>query len=123
MQPTLHHIQLADDSVATVPGFNIKSLLLSFLNEPLHMKKEHFTMTYSQDKQHLLSLILTRCIWVVCANSRTIDIVEMTLMNFQISLIGFHDKTNTDMHGSLLCALFIVTPSFLNIECRNGNAN
>jgi hypothetical protein len=32
-------------------------------------------------------------------------------------------KTNTDVHGSLLCVPFIVTPSFLNIECRNDIAN
>ncbi len=42
---------------------------------------------------------------------------------FPLALIGFYNKTNTDVHGSLLCAPFIVTPSFLNVMCRNANAN
>jgi hypothetical protein len=40
-----------------------------------------------------------------------------------LALIGFHDKTNTDVHGSLSCVPFIVTPTFLNIECRNDCAD
>jgi hypothetical protein len=46
MQPILHRIPLADGSVATVPLINVKSLLLSFLNDPLHMRKENFAPGY-----------------------------------------------------------------------------
>ncbi len=46
MQPILHRVPLADGSVATVTIFNVKSLLLSFLNDPLHMRKENFAPDY-----------------------------------------------------------------------------
>ncbi len=46
MQPTLHHVPLVDGAVATVPIFNVKSLLLSFLNDPLCMRKEIFAPDY-----------------------------------------------------------------------------
>ncbi len=35
----------------------------------------------------------------------------------------FYDKTNTDVFGSLSCAPFICTPSFLNKDCRNDDSN
>jgi hypothetical protein len=31
---------------------------------------------------------------------------------FPLALIGFYDKSNTDVHGSLSCVPFIVTPFF-----------
>ncbi len=46
MQPTLHCVPFADGSVVTVPIFNIKSLLLSFLNDPLRIRKENFAPDY-----------------------------------------------------------------------------
>jgi hypothetical protein len=42
---------------------------------------------------------------------------------FPLALIAFYDKTHTDLFGSLACAPFIVTPSFLNINFRNDDAN
>jgi hypothetical protein len=42
---------------------------------------------------------------------------------FPLALICFYDKTNTDVFGSLTCAPFICTPSFLNQYCRNDESN
>ncbi len=125
MQPTLHCIPLADGSVATVSIFNIKSLLLSFLNDSLHMRKENFApdddiftgratspITHI-DKVHLGSL------WEPARHQYCGDDPNA----FPLALIGFYNKTNTDVHGSLLCVPFIDTPSFLNIECKNDDAN
>ncbi len=42
---------------------------------------------------------------------------------FPLALICFYDKTNTDVFGSLSCAPFICTPSFLNQDCRNDDSN
>ncbi len=125
MQPTLHCIPLADGSVATVPIFNIKSLLLSFLNDPLCMRKENFAPDYDIftgqatspithiDKVHSGSLWEPARHWY-CGDDPNA---------FPLALICFYDKTNTDVHGSLLCAPFIVTSSFLIIEGRNDDAN
>jgi hypothetical protein len=42
---------------------------------------------------------------------------------FPLALICFYDKTNTDVFGSLSCAPFSCTPSFLNQDCRNDDSN
>jgi len=34
LKPTLHNVPLSDGSVATVPNFDVKEILLSFLNDP-----------------------------------------------------------------------------------------
>jgi hypothetical protein len=125
MQQTLHHVPLVDGSVATVPIFNVKPLLFSFLNDPLHMRKENFAPDYDIftgratspithiDEVHSGSLGETAHHQYCGDNPNA----------FPLALIDFYNKTNTDAHGSLSCAQFIVTPSFLNIECRNDDAN
>jgi hypothetical protein len=121
----LHCVPLADGSVAIVQIFNVKSLLLSFLNDPLRTRKENFAPDYDIftgramspithiDKVHLGSL------WEPARHQYCGDDPNA----FPLALIGFYNKTYTDVHGSLLCAPFIVTPSFLDIECRNDNTN
>jgi hypothetical protein len=42
---------------------------------------------------------------------------------FPLALVCFYDKTNTDVFGSLSCAPFICTPSFLNKDCCNDDSN
>jgi hypothetical protein len=44
--PTLHSVPLTDGSVATVPIFNVKALLIAFLNDPLRMHQENFASNY-----------------------------------------------------------------------------
>jgi hypothetical protein len=43
---TLHLVPLTDGSVATVPIFDVKSLLIVFLNDPLKMSQENFASNY-----------------------------------------------------------------------------
>ncbi len=89
------------------------------------MRKENFASDYDIftgratspithiEKVHLGSLWEQKC-HLYCGDDHNA---------LPLALIGFYNKTNTDVHGSLLCAPFIVTPSFLNIECSNDNAN
>ncbi len=37
---------LTDESVATVPIFDVKALLITFLNDPLRMRQENFASNY-----------------------------------------------------------------------------
>ena len=46
LKPTMHNVALPDDSVATVPIFNIKETLLFFLNDPGRMRRENFAADY-----------------------------------------------------------------------------
>jgi hypothetical protein len=43
--------------------------------------------------------------------------------SFPLALVCFYDKTNTDVFGSLSCAPFICTSSFLNKDCCNDDSN
>ena len=46
LKPTMHNVALADESVATVPIFDIKETLLLFLNNPGRMRRENFAANY-----------------------------------------------------------------------------
>jgi hypothetical protein len=46
LKPTLHAVPLTDGSVATVPIFDVKALLIAFLNDPLKMGEENFASNY-----------------------------------------------------------------------------
>jgi hypothetical protein len=46
LKPTLHAEPLTDGSVATVPIFVVKALLIAFLNDLLKMHQENFASNY-----------------------------------------------------------------------------
>jgi hypothetical protein len=46
LKPTLHSVPLTDGSVATVPIFDVKALMIAFLNDPLRMYQENFASNY-----------------------------------------------------------------------------
>ncbi len=46
LKPTLHSVPHTDGSVGTVPIFNVKALLIAFLNDPLRMRQENFASNY-----------------------------------------------------------------------------
>ncbi len=46
LHPTLHHVQLSDGTKATVPIYDVKALLISFINDPRRMKTENFAPNY-----------------------------------------------------------------------------
>jgi len=125
LKPTMHNVALSDGSVATVPIFDVKETLLSFLNNPGRMRRENFAANYdpftgkSTITNPPLDEIHTGTIWDAacrkyCGNDPN---------SFPLALVCFYDKTHTDLHGSLACAPFICTPAFLNRECRNDDSN
>ena len=125
LKPTLHNVALSDGSVATVPIFDVKEILLSFLNDPSRMRKENLAPDYDPftgkstianpplDEIHTGSLWAAAC-QKYCGNDPNA---------FPLALVCFYDKTHTDLHGSLACAPFICTPSFLNRDCHNDDSN
>ncbi len=46
LKPKLHSVPLTDGSIATVPFFDVKVLLIAFLNDPLRMCQENFASNY-----------------------------------------------------------------------------
>jgi hypothetical protein len=125
LKPTLHSVPLTDGSVATVPIFDVKALLIAFLNDPLRMRQENFASNYDifTGKAKLptstLDEIHTGSLWEQARQKYCGDDPDA----FPLALVCFYDKTNTDVFGSLSCAPFICTPSFLNKDCCNDDSN
>jgi hypothetical protein len=46
LKPKIHSVPLTDGSVATVPIFDVKALVIAFLNDPLRMRQENFASNY-----------------------------------------------------------------------------
>jgi hypothetical protein len=118
-------VPLTDGSVATVPIFDVKALLIAFLNNPLRMCQENFASNYDiftgkvKLQTSTLDKIHTGSLWEqarqkYCGNDP---------YAFPLALVCFYDKTSTDVFGSLSCAPFICTPSFLNKDCCNADSN
>jgi hypothetical protein len=45
-QANIYSVPLTDGSVAPVPIFDVKALLIAFLNDPLRMHQENFASNY-----------------------------------------------------------------------------
>ncbi len=46
LKQKLHSVALTDGYVATVPIFDVKALLIAFLNDPLRMHQENFASNH-----------------------------------------------------------------------------
>jgi hypothetical protein len=46
LRPTIHYVTLSDNTHASVPTYDVKAQFIAFLNDPLHMKPEHFASNY-----------------------------------------------------------------------------
>jgi hypothetical protein len=109
-------VPLTDGSVATVPIFEAKALLIAFLNDPMRMCKENFASNYDifTGKAKLLTSTLdeihTGSFWKQARQKYCADDPDA----FPLALVCCYDKANIDVFGSLSCAPFICMPSFLN---------
>ena len=125
LKPTLATVMLTDGTKATVPIFNVKATLLSFLNDPSKMRPENFASNYdiftgkSTSVSNTIDEIHTGYIWEKARQRYCGD--DSTA--FPLGLVCFYDKTHTDVFGSLACAPFICIPSFLNRRARNDDRN
>jgi hypothetical protein len=54
LKPTLQSVPLSDGSVATIPIFDVKALLIAFLDDHLRMRQEIFAFSYDilQERQN-----------------------------------------------------------------------
>ncbi len=114
-----------DGSVATVPIFDVKALLIAFLYYPLRMRQENFASNYDiftgkvKSSTPTLHEIHTGSLWEQARQKYCGDDPDA----FPLAQVCFYDKTNTDVFGSLSCAPFICTPSFLNKDCCTEDSN
>jgi hypothetical protein len=96
-------VPLADGSVATDPIFDVKALLIAFLNDSLRMRQENFASYYDifTGKVKLPTLTLdeihTGSVWEQARQKYCGD----DPCAFPLALVCFYDKTNTDEFGLL----------------------
>jgi len=124
LKPIMHSVPLSDGTIATVPVFDVKALLISFLNDPQRMKKQNIASNYDiftgkpTITTDIIDEIHTGSIWEEARREFCGDDPSA----FPLGLVCFYDKTHTDVYGSLACAPFIAIPSFLNRECRQDDS-
>jgi len=125
LKPILRTITLSNGTLATMTIFDVKALLIAFLNDPLKMQEENFASNYdifsgkAKLPRSTVDEIHTGSLWEPARQKYCGDDPD----TFPLGLACFYDKTNTDVLGSLSCAPFICTPTFLNIDCRNDDSN
>jgi hypothetical protein len=82
LKPTLHSGPLTDGSVATVPIFDVKALLVAFLNDPLRMRQVnlHPIMISLQERgnhQHQLLIKYTLDHFGSRLDKNTVVVIQM----------------------------------------------
>ncbi len=94
LKPELHSVPLTDGSVATVPIFGVKAILVAFLNDQLLMREEYFAPNYdiftgeAKERQQTLGEIHTGSLWEPARQRYCGDDSDA----FPLALVCFYDK-------------------------------
>ena len=125
LKPNLRTITLSNGTLATMTVFDVKALIIAFLNDPLKMKQDNFASNYdiftgkAKTPTSTVDEIHTGSLWEPARRKYCGDDPDA----FACALACFYDKTNVDVFGSLACAPFICIPTFMNKNCRNNDSN
>ena len=120
MKPKLNRVKLSDNTEAVVPSFDVKTMLLSILNDPTRMRWENIASNYDPFTGRPINPVThideihTGWAWEDAREHYCGDDPDV----FPLGLVCFYDKTHSDLFGSLACAPFICVPTFFNLECR-----
>ncbi len=124
MHPTYGSVCLTDNTVATVPVFNAKTMILSLLHDPTLMRPENFAAGYDiftgaelvgYDSNNNYGEVHTGDAWMPALSrycGRKGDYMP-------VALIMFGDKSHTDLHGALSVEPVSFTLSLFNQSARN----
>jgi hypothetical protein len=92
-------VPFTDGSVATAPIFDVKALLIAFLNNPLRMCQQNFASIYdiftgnAKLPTSTLDEIHTGSLWEQARQKYCGDDPDA----FHLAMVCFYDKTNTDV--------------------------
>ncbi len=124
MKHSLGNVKLTDDTLATVPVFDARVMILSMLHDPSLMREENFAPGYDI----FTGAELDDC---ECNNSygevHTGDAWRPAVTQYcgsdgkfmPVALIVFGDKSHTDLHGLLSVEPVSFTLSLFNRSARN----
>ena len=125
LKPTYGSVRLTNNSVVTVPVFNMKAMILSLLHDSNLMREENFATGLD---------IFTGDVDPDCESNEmygeihTGDAWQPTVARFRgsegqympLGLVVFGDKSHTDQHGTLSVTPVTFTLTFFNREVRNN---
>ena len=124
LRPVNRQVTLHDGSIATVPVFDARAMIMDILSNSDLMKKENFAEgydifngdvddTHSSNKYY--GEIHTGDEWIPARDK----FCRPNTGDMPISLVIFGDKSHTDLHGALALTPVIFTLSLFNQRCRN----
>ena len=125
MRPTYGSIRLYDGSLATVPVYDMKTMILSILHDDTLMRTENFApgldiftgdVDDNCDANNYFGEIHTGDAWLPAKNR----ICGSTGLYMPFGIVVFGDKSNTDQHGALSVTPITFTATFFNREVRNN---
>jgi hypothetical protein len=125
LKPTYGSVRLTNNSVVTVPVFNMKAMILSILHDNKLMREENFATGLD---------IFTGDVDPTCESNQmygeihTGDAWKPAVARFRgtegqympLGLVVFGDKSHTDQHGTLSVTPVTFTLTFFNREVRNN---
>ncbi len=125
MKPTYGKVTLHDNSLATVPIFDCKAMILSLLHDSIIMQEPNVADGYdiftgqvhdNFEPNTRYGEIHTGDSWIQARDFYCgCDGQYMT-----VGLVIFGDKSHTDLHGSLALTPVIFTLTFFNRKARNN---
>ena len=124
MKPMHGQVKLTDNTIATVPAFDAKTMILSLLHDPSLMKEENFAEGYDIFTGEELDGFEGNTTY---GEIHTGDAWEPSLRRFcgdsgrymPVALVLFGDKSHTDLHGLLSVEPVSFTLSLFNRKARN----
>ena len=124
-KPTYGSVVLHNNAIATVPVFDMKTMILSILHDTTLMRSENFAegldiFTGEIDENcaanECYGEIHTGSKW----NKATERIVGTEGKYMPLGLVIFGDKSHTDLHGALSLTPVTFTATFFNKSTRNN---
>jgi len=124
MAPKYHRVRMTDDTVATVPVFDARTMILSLLHDPTIMRSENFANGYDilsgaelkdDECNSKYGEIHTGDAWLpaltrYCGKNGSY---------MPVALVVFGDKSHTDLHGALSVEPVSFTLTLFNQSSRN----
>lgn len=124
MRPRYGNVRLEDKTIATVPTFDARSMILSLLHDPKLMRNENIAPGYNIfTGEELEGWECNDCYGEIHTGSTWKQAVSRYCgihgKYMPLALVLFGDKSHTDLHGSLSVEPVSFTLSLFNQASRN----
>ncbi len=122
LQPINGTVRLHDNTIATIPVFDTKHMIISLLTDPSLMNKKNFTEGYNVFSGEVDKYPANKKYGEVHTGDAWIPTRYRYCQNntdMPVGLIIFRDKSHTDLHEALSLTPIIFTLTLFNHAARN----